>query len=290
MSSIIECSKAGSTLRNTGTNEECLVGPVVRYALAKPEQEFSTKESAKTLADWNAAVALKSIIPLFAIEVLANANIDAKTYEARRKFVTKAEVKVVTSENHLGVCSYGALASYNGKKMRIYEFTDDQKIVGVTNEEGIIVKGQLVTIEVGMLIPSLDDKPQYCVVTVTYEDWKEFVNNPVVLSPSWSQIDLKGIFDAYIKVISASATSVKFTVDGGCSGDKIVSLDTLDLTFKKANGTPITHSLVLADPNGVYEFMGTGFATGDLIGLNGVVVQPEATYEAVKKVAIVVTP
>jgi len=286
MTSIIECAKDGAVLRNTGTNEECLVGPVVRYALAKTDQEFATATAAKTLPAWKAAVAAKEIIPLFDIEVLANANIEATFYEARKRYQTKSEKKVVTSEVHLGVCSYAAMLSYNGKKMRLYEFTDDQKIVGVTNEAGIIVKGQLVTVEVGMLIPALDDKPQFAIVTVTYEDWKEFINNPVVLAPSWSQISLNGIFDSYIKIVSASATSVKFTVDGGCSGDKVTSLEDADLTFKKANGTPVAHTFVPADANGVYEYTGTGFLTGDLVGLNGVVSQPDAIYEAVKAVAI----
>ena len=288
MASIIECTQAGATMRNTGANEQCLVGPVVRYALAKTDQEFASKTAAKTLATWKTAVAAKQIIPLFDIAVLANANIEATFYEARKRYQTKSEKKVVTSEVHLGVCSYAALLSYNGKKMRLYEFTDDQKIVGVTNTAGLIVKGQLVTIEVGMLIPSLDDKPQYALVTITYEDWKEFINNPVVLSPSWSQIDLNGIFDSYITIVTATATSVKFTVDGGCSGDKINSLEDANLTFKKANGAPITHTFVAADANGVYEFVGTGFVAGDLVGLNGVISQPDAIYEAVKSVAITI--
>jgi len=288
MASIIECNASSAQPRNTGAKEQCLVAPVVRYALAKPEQQFATKEEAKTLSAWKTAVNAKDIVPLYAIEVLANANIEATFYEARNRYQTKSEKKVVTAEMHLGVCSYGALLSYNGKKMRLYEFTDDQKITGVTNESGIIVKGQLVTIEVGMLIPSLDDKPQFALVTVTYEDWKEFVNNPVVIAPNWSNIDLDGIYDANINIVSSSATSVKFTVDAGCVGDAVNSLEDADLTFKKANGTPIVHSFVAADANGVYEFTGTGFVTGDLVGLNGIIAQPDQTLEAVSEKAITV--
>lgn len=288
MASIIECSASNAKARNTGAKEQCLVAPVVRYALAKPDQQFATKEEAKTLADWKTAVNAKEIVPLYAIEVLANANIEATFYEARNRYQTKSEKKVVTAEMHLGVCSYGALLSYNGKKMRLYEFTDDQKITGVTNEAGLIVKGQLVTIEVGMLIPSLDDKPQFALVTITYEDWKEFVNNPVVIAPSWSNIDLDGIYDANINIVSASATSVKFTVDAGCVGDSVNSLDDADFTFKKPDGTPITHSFIAADANGVYEFTGTGFVAGDLVGLNGIVEQPELTLEGVDEVAITI--
>jgi hypothetical protein len=109
------------------------------------------------------------------------------------------------------------------------------------------------------------------------------------LKPTWSQIELNGIFDVEISIVSASATSVKFTVDAGCAGDIVTSLENADLTFKKPDGTPVTHSFVAADANGVYEFTGTGFATGDLVGLNGVVSQPEADYEAIAAKAITVS-
>lgn len=288
MGKIIECAQDGSSQKNTGAKEQCLVGPVVRYALAKTDQQFATKELAKSLVAWKAEVATKDVIPLFDIAVLANANIDATFYEARARYKTKSEKKVVTSEVHLGVCSYAALYSYNGKKMRLYEFTDDQKITGVTDVDSTIVKGQLVTIEVGMLIPSLDDKPQYALVTITYEDWKEFINNPVVVSPSWSQIDLNGIFDVEIEQVSASANEVKFTVNAGCVGDEVTALEDVDIIFTTANGTAVTHSFVAADANGVYTLTGTGFVAGNLISLNGVVAKTEATYEAVKPLAITI--
>ena len=289
MASIIECSQASTSQRNTGADEQCLVAPVVKYVLAGNDQKFATKELAKTLASWKTGIASKDLIPLYAIEVLANANIEATFYEARNRYQTKAEKKVVTSEYHLGVCSYGALLSYSGKKMRLYEFSDDGKLSGVTDEEGTIVKGQLVTIEVGMLIASVDDKPQTATVTITYEDWKEFVNNPAILVPSWSHLELNGIFDANINIVSASATSVKFTVGLGCNGDIVKSLEDTDLTFKKPDGTPITHSFVAADANGVYGFIGTGFAAGDLIGLNGVISQPERILELLKEQPITIS-
>lgn len=288
MGKIIECAQDSASQKNTGANEQCLVGPVVRHMLAKTDFQFTTKELAKTLSEWKDAVAAKDIIPLFNIEVLANANIDATFYEARSRYKTKSEKKVVTAEVHLGVCSYAALYSYNGKKMRLFEFTDDQKITGVTDTDSTIVKGQLVTIEVGMLIPSLDDKPQFALVTITYEDWKEFINNPVVLSPSWSHIDLNGIFDVEIEQVSASSTEVKFKVNAGCVGDEVTALEDGDIVFTTADGTAVTHSFVEADANGVYTLTGTGFVTGSLISLNGVVQQTEATYEAVEPLAIVI--
>jgi hypothetical protein len=50
----------------------------------------------------------------------------------------------------------------------------------------------------------------------------------------------------------------------------------------------VTHSFVAADANGVYELTGTGFVTGNVVDLNGVVSQTEATYESAGAVSITV--
>jgi len=102
------------------------------------------------------------------------------------------------------------------------------------------------------------------------------------LKPTWSQIEIQGIFDVTLTLVSASATSVKFTANTGCAGgdNKVTSFETADITFKTALGVAVTHSFVAPDANGVYELTGTGFVNGNVINLNGVVQQTEATYES----------
>jgi hypothetical protein len=289
MGIIVECAQEGVQNRNTGAKEQCLEGVVIRHALASDEQEFATVEAAKTLANWKADIASKDIIPLYEIEELAVADTEDTFFEGREKrYKTASGKKIRTFNCFLGLCSHNALKSYNGKKMRIYEFTDAQEIKAIS-PDGSKVKGQLVTIEVGKRVDAMPDKPAHTPVTLTYADFNEFENDGAILKPTWSQIELNGIFDVEISIVSASATSVKFTVDAGCAGDIVTSLENADLTFKKPDGTPVTHSFVAADANGVYEFTGTGFATGDLVGLNGVVSQPEADYEAIAAKAITVS-
>jgi len=284
---IVECSKDGQSNKNTGANEQCLEGVVIRHALATDEQEFATTTAAKTLATWKADIALKKIIPLYEIEELAVGDTEDTYFEGNSKYRTSIGKKIRTFNCFLGLCSHNALKSYNGKKMRIYEFTDAQEIKGTT-PDGTKVRGQLVTIEVGKRVDALKDKSAYTPVTLTYADFNEFEDSGVILKPTWSQIELNGIFDVDIKIVSASSTSVKFTVDAGCAGDVVTSLEYADFTFIKANGTPVTHSFVAPDADGVYEFTGTGFATGDKVGLNGIVTQTEAIYESTGDVAITV--
>lgn len=287
MSVIVECHKEGQSNKNTGANEQCLEGVVIRHALATDEQEFATLAAAKTLDTWKADIDLKKIIPLFEIEELAVADTEDTFFEGNSKYKTKTGKKIRTFNCFLGLCSHDALTSYNGKKMRIYEFTDAQEIKGTT-PDGVKVKGQLVTITVGKRIDAMPDKPAHTPVTLEYADYKEFENNGVIAKPTWSHIEIPGIFDVNINLVSASATSIKFTVDAGCAGDVVTSLETADVTLKTALGVAVTHSFVAADPNGVYELTGTGFVSGLVLNLNGIVSQTEATYESVKALTVTI--
>ena len=287
MSIIVEFTAVGESNKNTGANDQFLEGVTIRHALATDEQEFATVTAAKTLSTWKADVDLKKIIPLYEIEELAIGDTADTFFEGNSKYKTKNGKKIRTFNCMIGVNSHAALASYNGKTMRVYEFTDAQEIKGVS-PDGVKVRGQLVTIEVGKRIDAMPDKPAHTPVTLTYSDYKDFEKNAVIVKPTWSHIEVNGIFDAKIVVQSSSATSVKFKVLSGDALDPVTSLDVADITFKTALGAAITKSFVAADANGVYEFTGTGFATGNVVNLNGVVVQTEATYESVGAVSITV--
>jgi len=284
---IVECNQEGVQNKNTGANEQCLEGVVTRHALATDEQEFASVAAAKTLATWKGDVDLKKIIPLYEIEELAVADTEDTYFEGNSKYKTKNGKKIRTFNCFLGLCSHNALKSYNNKKMRVYEFTDAQEIKGTT-PDGTKVKGQLVTITVGKRVDAMPDKPAYTPVTLEYADYNEFENNGVILKPTWSQIELNGIFDVKINIVSASAASIKFTVDAGCAGDVVTSLETADVTLKTALGVAVTHSFVAADADGVYELTGTGFVTGIVVNLNGIVSQTEATYESIAPAPITV--
>jgi hypothetical protein len=275
MEHIVECANEEAQNLNTGAKEQCLEGVTIRHALATDEQEFATATAAKTLATWKTDRDLKKIIPLFEIEELAVADTEDTFFEGREKRYKTANGKKIRTFNcFVGVCSHRALKSYNGKKMRVYEFTDAQEILGTT-PDGTKVKGQLVTIEVGKRVSAMPDKPAYTPVTLTYGDYNEFENSPVVLKPTWSQI-------VQLKLVGTpTSSSIKFTVDAGCAGDMVTSLLDANLTVKTALGVAITHSFVAPDANGVYELTSsTAFANGNVIDLAGVVAKTEDSYES----------
>lgn len=281
---ILEYTTGGAGLRNTGAAEQNLEGVTIRHALATIDQEFATATDAKTLAKWRDDVADKKIFPLYEIEELAMADTEDQFFEGNKRYKTKNGKKIRTFNCMIGVLSHRDLASFNGQKMRIYEFTDKQEIKGTTPDD-MKVRGQLVTIEVGKRVDAMADKPAYTPVTVSYEDYKEFEEQAVILRPTWSHIELNGIFDVVITQVSAAAGSLKVTVKT-LSGDLVKSLEASDFKFVDASGADKTFTLVAPDPNGVYELTGSGFANGYKLSLNGVVSKTEADYESVAALTV----
>lgn len=280
MGILVECTKDGAGNKNTGAKEQCLEGVTIRHSLATDEQEFATVADFKSLAAWKADRDLKKIIPLYEIEEYATADTEDTFFEGNSKYLTKKGKKIRTFNCFLGLCSHNALKSYNGKKMRVYEHTNAQEIKGISVDD-VKVKGQLVRITVGKRIDALNDKPPYTPVTLEYEDFNEFEDNGVIVKPTWSHIELDGIFDVSLELVSASSTSIKFTVNGGCAGDDLItSLEDANVTLKTALGVAVTHTFVPADANGIYELVGTGFVNTLVVNLNGIVSQTEATYES----------
>ncbi len=284
----VECTREEESLRNTGAFEQCLEGVTIRYALAANDQEFADIAALKSLAAWNAAIADKKIIPLYPIEELAAADTEDTNWEGNSVYLTKTGKKIRTHSEMLGLCSHAALASYNNKVMRVYEFTDEQEIVAVRAGDGVKVKGQSVKITVGKRMDAMPDKPAFTPVTLEFQDHKEKELAGVVVKTSWSNLDIRGIFDVYIDQVSASATSIKFTVDAGCAGEAVTSLEDADFVVLDADGEALDHSFVPADSDGVYEITGTGFTSGITIDLDGVVTKVEIHYEAVEPLTVTI--
>ncbi|WP_141672806.1 hypothetical protein [Flavobacterium crassostreae] len=278
---LVESNNATNTARNTGANRQVLEGPVVKYAIATTEQEFATTTAAKALESWKTDVLLKKIIPFYDLEELAVADTADSYYEGNTKYKTANGKKIRTFNMMIGLPSHNAVASYDGKKMRLYEFTDKQEIKAISND-GVKVKGQMVTIEVGKRVDAMKDKPPYTPVTLTYEDYREFENDGHILRPDWSPtVEVKGIIDAIIELVSQSATSVKFKVLENDTKDPITSLKNDDISYTTTDGAAITHSFIVADANGVYELTGTDFPTKGILNGTGVLAKVEDSYEII---------
>lgn len=285
-----ECSKEGGAIKNTGATEQCLEGLTIRTAVAPLGFSFPTKTAAKTKALWDAAIARKEIFPLYNVEEMASANTEDTFLEGRnQQYRTAFGKKVNTYTSFLGLCSHAALKSFNNRTMQLFEFTEDGKIIAINDFDNIKVKGQTVSLTVGKRLPATADRPPSTMVTINYKNFNELEERGCILYPEgWGGMDLYGIFDVNIIQTSASATSIKFQVTDGCAGggQNLDLFEATDVIVRDLTGSVQTVTFVAADPQGIYEVVGTGFANGFTVELNGVVTKVDTSYESVAKLIV----
>jgi len=288
-----ECKNKKKAKKNTGAKEQCLEGLTIKTAVHVPGFSFESIADAKDKAKWDAAVALKKVIPLYEVEELASANTEDTVFEGRRnQFITSEGKKISSYNSFLSLCSHSALKSYHKSELGLFEFTEDGAIKGVINDDGT-VKGQSIVMNVGKRIDPLADRPASTGVTLNYKDFNEFEDDGAIFRPEgWGADDLYGIFDITINQVSATSTEIKFTATDGCSGgdEEITSFLAANIVVKDLDGATESVTFVPADSEGVYTVTGTGFATGFTIGLNGVVTQTGTSYETPEPTKIKVTP
>lgn len=284
------CGSDAVTPKNTGTSgAECIEGVLEKQFVARTGFSFATVTAFKTKSAWITAIENKDIVPLFAARVVTNANTEPTVYTTGDfSYQTSPGAKIITYENYLGFCSYSALVSYeNSEYTQVFDYNSDGSFVGVYQEDGS-VKGQDIKLTVGIRQNTVLDKPSTTLVTTNYLNFKQIINNAVVIKPIFGQ-DLKGIFDVQLEQVSATATTIKFKAILECGKRPLNSLESGDILVKSALGVTKTFSFVSADDDNVYILTGTGFVSGDTVEIDGVIVQGDIMYEGDAKLKIVVT-
>lgn len=288
----VECGSMKKGFRNTGAKKQCALKQTVRYAVAEKGFKFDSIEDAKDKSKWDAAIADKKLFPLYDAEEYAIADTEATYWEGvNTRLETGPAKKVRTFRSILGLCSYFALKSFDGHEVQVFEFTTDPGIKAVTTESGEI-KGQTAVLNVGRLQDSTSELPQNAIVTVNYKDFNEREDMGADLRPTWSYLELYGIFDAFIDIKSATATEIEFSVNTGCgSGDEpLIGLSSGNIEVRDADGAVVSTSFVPADDaDGVYKVTGTGFATGYTIALVNVVTIDDLSFESPEPTVITLT-
>lgn len=287
----VECHENKTGFRNTGAKKQCVLGKTVKFAFGVPGFKFASIEDAKDEAKWNEAIAQKKLFPLFDAEEYAVADTEPTYWEGENtRIETSKGKKIRTFRSILGLCSYFALKSFDGQEGQIFEFTNDPGVKAILGDNGI-VKGQTATLNVGRLQDSTGDMPQNAVVTVNYKDFNERENSGADLKTDWSHLELFGIFDAHLELVSASVTQIKVKVRTGCgAGDELItSLQNGDLAVRNAAGALVTTTFVEADSEGIYTLTGTAFATNHTVSLAGVVSIDNQHYESAEPLKITIS-
>jgi hypothetical protein len=285
------CGSENNNHYNTGAKKQCLEGVTEKHYVAKNGFKFATLADFKDKAKWLEYIQAKDIVPLYEAYELAPENTEATFYETGNfKYETAPAVKKVSFESYLGLCSHRAVVSYNESSVytQVFEFTNKGEIIGVVTDDGGIKGQELSSLNVGIRNVATKDKPAFTKVSVVYKDYKEFENNPAVIKPGFGHLELEGIYDVELTLVSATATSIKFTSGVGCSGGDalIKTLVDANIIVLDASGAAYTHVFVPADSQGIMEITGLAFANNFTINLDGVVTSGDMSYEAVEPLTI----
>ena len=272
------CSSSTAGQLNTGSVSECLEGVTTKLVLAKSAFRFTDIADFKTMASWTTAITNKDIVPLFGVYEVASADTEAIKFETGNfSAVTKKEIKKMTSESYLSLCSHRALKSYeNSGYTQVFEITENGEVLGVYDPDGVRVKGQDITeFEVAIRQRATNDKVPYSMVTITFRDFDEFENNGIIAKPTWDANAVNGIFGITLEVQGTpSSTEIIVKATSGCGQTPYEDIVLADWTF----GGGTIDSSAYSATTGFYTLGGTGLTSGDL-NLDGVIAHGDVLVE-----------
>lgn len=280
---IDSCSAETSAQLNTGSVKECLEGLTTKLALGKAAHRFADVDELKDKTVWDAAIIAGDIVPLFNVYEVASDNTDATVYETGNfVYTTKKEIKKMTSESYLSLCSHRALKSYeNSDFTQIYEFTEEGEILAVYDDDNVRVKGQDMTnFDVAIRERPTNDKPAFSMTTITYRDFEEFEDKGIITKPTWDPNTLNGIFALTFQVLTMSATEITLKAKISCGSDTYDLLTVTEFKFVVIEdaGAPQTIDTV-TNADGIYTLGGAAFVSG-ILSTDGVVTVGDYNLEA----------
>ncbi len=282
------CGGEANPQKNTGYRDNCIESKLQIPVLSNGF-EFASVADFKTVASWRAAIAAKSLVPLFPVYELADASTEDTKFESGNfSKVTAKGVEIINFECYLSVAAYAAMKSYEelGNYGELFEFNEEADYSGIYAVDGVKVKGRKITAMSVTRIRATNDKVPYVKGSITFAD-KDDVLSAVIVKSDLEEGHLEGIFDVGLQQVSASATSIKFTAKAGNSF--VTSLLEADVEVKDLTGAVVATSFVAPGVDNTYELTGAAFATGFTVSVKGIVVQTTIMYEGPTPLSITVS-
>lgn len=280
------CGKEATQILNIGAKDQCLEAPVKTFALARDGFAFASIADSKTRAAWETAIENKDVVIFPYVEAITPNNTEPVIKEGRYKdYILKDGVSGSTYRMDLAICTYVAVKSYERTEYtRIFRISDGDEFTCEVLDDGK-VKGQaLANFLVGPRNEATDDDVPFVEIGLKYKS-----DAHDILKAEFDLSEMEGVYDVeFLLQGAATTTSVRFLAREGCSSSNFRNLTTADVKMYEADGTPKTATFVPADANGVYEFTGTGFATGYYISTDGVINHVDIFLESPKPLVITI--
>ncbi len=268
------CTEATTNLLNTGASSQCLEAITQKLVVAKSAFRFNTLADFQDKANWDAAIQSKDIVPLYEVYEVVDNNTEATFYETGNfKRQTSKEVKKMTCEAYLSICSHRALKSFEGSDYtQVFEITENGEVIAVYDDDGQKVKGQDITdFDVSIRSRPTADKPANTVINVTYRDFNEVEEKGIIDKFAWDVLAINGIFSLTLMLVgNPSDTQVQFKALMSCGVNTYSGLVSADMVFPKdSDDSAQALTLSAPDTSGVYTATGVGLESGKL-STNGV--------------------
>lgn len=274
-------NEAGSSLKiakNTGVSEQKYEAAVKKYFLAKETFSFDDADAIKDIANWNTAKLSKDIVPLFEVDLAPELNSVEPTIANKRfkDVKTKDGIKGVTYTHELSPESHAALNSYDQSRIytRIFRVTSENEVLCEVLEDGTVKGEPLSSFIVGNREDATDENPPQSKAYLKFKNY-----DMSIVKPNFDASEYEGIYDVKLAIVSASATSIKFTAKAW--GEHVTNLASSNVVLKDNSGSVHTSSFVAFDTDAeVYELTGTGFANDFTVDIDGVQAVGTVYYES----------
>lgn len=271
--------------KNIGGKLQCLEAPVKTFALARETFSFPDVATSKTEAAWRTAIENKDIVIFPYVEAITANNTEAVIKNARyRDYVLKEGVSGSTYRMDLAICTHEAVKSYETSEYtRIFRISANDEFTADVQSSGA-VKGEAISnFNVGPRNEATDDDVPYTEIGIKYRK-----DTHDILVAGFDLSELEGVFEADFQIVSATSELIRFKAFAGCSGSQITSFLSADLQLLDETGAVASSTFVVPDAQGIYEFTGTGFASGYSITTDGVIDKLELFYENTEPVIITI--
>jgi len=254
-----------------------------RFAATLTDYKFSSQAAMKDKAVWDAAIEAKDLFVFPVIQTEESANTEAEFVEgATITLKTKPTIKRTNFQVWTPECIQGRLESWDQRAVKIFEITESNQYKGIIESDGK-VSGQKGILSVDIQTTAVGSENAFTTVGFRYSDPKAFSNNPATGVLDFSYLDLQGIVDVTMtEILTSTSSLLNIQVKKVCNNESVTNLVLADFEVVDSLGAAVVVTTVTYNAtNDAYELASAAaFANGDVVGLDGVVAQPDIMLES----------
>lgn len=274
MSNYSELCKGSDELLGTGRGT-CAksLGSDIKFFLSDPSFT-GTDAQLKTKAYWDAAILAKTVIPFPEVKEIEPQNVEAAYYETPSgdSYKMKNEKRKTMYKFVENIVTHSGMKSYSDQGWNIWFYTKNGYLrghtKGVDSYEGLKVSNFYVNAQETPTFDAVEQTP----VIMEHDNVDDWDMEFYVGQPDFNMLDLEGIYQTELKVLSATQATGTLTVNVSLSvsGSNTALSGVLPASFSliDAAGDAVVVDSAAESPTGTYAVVATDTATSGTIQLS----------------------